>query len=164
MSEVLKIRPITFRTACSFILKEHRHHDVPQGHKFSIGCFRGEDLIGVAVTGRPTSRHTDSGEKVCFGELVSENVCVAEVTRLCTDGSENACSKLYAASRRIAKEMGYDYIITYILESEKGFSLKAAGWHKDKGRFGGKTWDRPSRRRKNKSPQEFKWRYYSQLS
>ena len=40
----------------------------------------------------------------------------------------NVCSFLYSRAARIAKEMGYAKIITYILESEPGTSLKAAGW------------------------------------
>lgn len=53
---------------------------------------------------------------------------IAEVTRLCTDGSKNACSFLYAAAARVAKEMGFEKIQTFILETEPGTSLKAAGW------------------------------------
>ena len=36
--------------------------------------------------------------------------------------------KLYSACAKISKEMGYDKIITYILKSEKGTSLKTSGW------------------------------------
>lgn len=158
------IRPITYRKACEFIKSMHRHHGVPQGHKFSIGCYVDKKLVGVAVTGRPTSRYSDKGEKVTIGGQVLRDVFIAEVTRLCTDGTPNACSKLYSASRKICKNMGYDWVITYILDTEEGYSLKAAGWHKDKGRFGGKSWSVPSRPRKNKSPEQLKFRYYSELS
>lgn len=47
---------------------------------------------------------------------------------MCTDGTRNACSKLYGACCRIAKEMGYQKIITYILESEDGASVKASNF------------------------------------
>jgi hypothetical protein len=56
---------------------------------------------------------------------------VLEVTRLVTDGSKNACSALYAAAARIGKELGYEVIQTFILETEPGTSLKAAGWRFD---------------------------------
>ena len=52
-------------------------------------------------------------EFVCFPVTIE----VVEVTRLCTDGTKNACSFLYGAAARIAKEMGYKQIQTYILES-----------------------------------------------
>jgi hypothetical protein len=42
--------------------------------------------------------------------------------------------------------MGYERIITYILQSEMGSSLKASGWHKEADIKGG-SWDRPSRPR-----------------
>ena len=47
-----------------------------------------------------------------------------EVNRLCTDGTRNACSMLYAAAWRAARAMGYKRIVTYILESENGASLR----------------------------------------
>lgn len=47
---------------------------------------------------------------------------------MCTDGTPNTCSFLYGACARIAKEMGFDKIQTYILNSENGISLKASGW------------------------------------
>lgn len=53
---------------------------------------------------------------------------VLEINRLCTDGTRNACSMLYGACCRIAKSMGYRKIITYILSSETGSSLKASNF------------------------------------
>jgi hypothetical protein len=81
-----------------------------------------------------------------------------EVLRLCTDGTPNACSILYAAARRAAKAMGYRRIITYILETETGASLKAAGWRKTTTTQGGE-WSRPSRARKSAARPEPKTRY-----
>ena len=43
--------------------------------------------------------------------------------------------------------MGYSRIITYILHSEDGASLKASGWLLDEEDCGGGTWDKPSRHR-----------------
>lgn len=110
----LDIRPIGLKQANSFIIKLHRHHKEVQGHKFSIGLFDKERLIGVAVCGRPVSRRLDDGTRL-------------EVTRVCTDGTRNACSMLYGRCARIAKEMGWVEIQTYILKSETGVSLRAAG-------------------------------------
>ena len=109
----MEIKPITFREASDFINKHHRHHKATVGHKFSIGVYDGEKLVGVAVCGRPVSRFYDDG-------------VTCEINRLCTDGTKNACSMLYGACCRVAKEMGYVKIITYILASENGASLKAS--------------------------------------
>jgi len=57
-----------------------------------------------------------------------DNDKTLEVCRLVTDGTPNTCSALYGACARIAKEMGYEKIQTYILDSESGTSLKASGW------------------------------------
>ena len=51
-----------------------------------------------------------------------------EVNRLCSDGTKNTCSILYAAAARAARAMGYRKIITYTLDTESGVSLRAAGW------------------------------------
>lgn len=81
-----------------------------------------------------------------------------EVTRLCTDGEPNGCSMLYGAARRAAIAKGYRRGLTYILASETGASLRAAGW-----RFlwhvPGRSWDTPSRRRTDKHPTEDKHAY-----
>lgn len=88
----------------------------------------------MCVVGRPVSRYLDDGMTL-------------EVTRLCTDGTKNACSFLYSRAARIAKEMGYNKIITYILETENGSSLKASGWECEDNDVGGGSWDCQSRPR-----------------
>jgi len=142
---MLQIIPIGFREACAFVQLHHRHHRPPQGHKFSIGLSNGERIVGVAMVGRPVARRLDNGFRL-------------EVTRLCTDGTRNACSKLYGASWRIAREMGYRELVTYILDTETGTSLKAAGWL-CLGRAGGISWDVPSRPREDHSPRQLKIKY-----
>lgn len=120
----MEIRPISFRKASDFIAKYHRHHEPPQGLKFALALHKDSKLVGVCTVGRPVSRVLDDG-------------LTAEVTRLCTDGTQNACSKLYAAAWKTSHAMGYKRIITYILSTETGISLKAAGWtflHPVKGR------------------------------
>lgn len=134
----LHLQPVTYREACSFIAEHHRHHLPPQGHKFSIGVNDGEKVVGVACVGRPVSRHLDNG-------------WTAEVTRLCTDGTKNAPSILYAACWRAARAMGYRRLITYILDTERGTTLTAAGWRLV-GVAGGDSWNAPSRPRVDKHP------------
>lgn len=80
----LDICPVSLKEANVFVEQHHRHHKPVVGHKFSIGCTDGKDIVGVAIVGRPVSRHLDDGWTL-------------EVNRLCTDGTHNACSMLYAA-------------------------------------------------------------------
>lgn len=91
---------------------------------------------------------------------------VAEVVRLVTDGTHNACSIMYAAAARAATAMGYLEIQTFILKSESGVSLIAAGWTEDTTRQSrGGDWNRPSRGgRRTDQPQEPKTRYYKRLT
>lgn len=144
----MEIRPITFRQASDFINRYHRHHRETVGHKFSVGLFEGDQIIGCAVCGRPVSRYLDDG-------------MTCEINRLCTDGTYNACSMLYGACCRIAKNMGYRKIITYILKSEPGTSLKAGNFICD-GEAGGKIWT-GSRNKDNGVPQEKKIRWHRDL-
>src|SRR5687767_10551594 len=101
--------------ANAFVAKHHRHHKPVIGHLFSLGAVQGENIVGVAIVGRPVARMRDDGE-------------TAEVTRLCTDGTKDACSFLYGAAARAAFALGFKKIGTYILATEPGTSLAAAGW------------------------------------
>ena len=128
----LRITPITFKAACAFVKEKHRHNKAPQGHKFSIGITCDGILAGVAMIGRPISRHFDNG-------------FTCEVTRTCTDGSKNANSMLYGAAWKAARAMGYTKIITYTQHDESGISLHAAGWKKVKEINGYNDWQRSDR-------------------
>lgn len=123
----LHLAPISLKDANAFVARYHRHHKPVVGHKFSIACVDGEGkLRGVAIVGRPVSRYLDDGTTL-------------EVNRLCTDGVRNGCSMLYSAAWRAAQALGYRRIFTYILETENGASLRAAGWDCD-GSAGGRNW------------------------
>jgi len=141
----LEIIPIKFDEACHFIKQHHRHHKMPRGHKYSIGCAKDGEVVGVCTVGRPVARVLDDGWTL-------------ELTRCCTDGTKNACSMLYAAAWRVAKGLGYKRLITYILDTEKGTSIKAAGW-KEIGKRGGGSWNTPSRPRIDKHPTQMKIKY-----
>lgn len=138
----LHIVPIEFREACAFVALHHRHHKPPQGHRWSIGVECGGKIVGVAIVGRPVARMLQDGMTV-------------EVTRLATDGTPNACSALYGAAWRVARELGYCRLITYILDTEPGTSLRAAGWRLV-GAAGGGKWGRSSRPRVDKHPTQTK--------
>lgn len=105
-------------------------------------------MIGCAVCGRPVSRYLDDG-------------LTCEINRLCTDGTKNACSMLYGACCRIAKNMGYKKIITYTLKSETGVSLRASNFNCD-GIAGGEVWT-GSRKKPGKLPAEKKIRWSKML-
>lgn len=126
--------PIELKEAQAYINQYHRHHEASHRDKFRIAASDGEKIIGVIQVGRPVSRILDNGKTL-------------EVLRLCTQGDKDVCSFLYSRAARIAKEMGYEKIITYILESEQGTSLKASGWELEADNVGGSDWNVPSRPR-----------------
>ena len=138
----LHLTRVELKEANEFVAALHRHHKPVAGHKFSLGAVADDKLVGVAIIGRPVSRMRDDGDTL-------------EVTRLCTDGTKNACSFLYGAASRAAFALGYHRIGTYILASEKGGSVAGAGW-KNLGERGGGSWSRGSRGRTDKAPLEAK--------
>jgi hypothetical protein len=111
----LRVKPMELREANAFIEATHRHHKRVQGHRFSIGVVDELNVLrGCAVVGRPTSGMDPKR--------------ILEVTRLCSDGTDNVCSMLYSAAARAGKALGYERIQTYIFETENGASLRASGW------------------------------------
>ena len=144
----MELRPITFKEGCNFVSLYHRHHKPTVGCKFCLGAFEEDQLVGVAVCGRPVSRFYDNGTTL-------------EINRLCTNGHPNACSFLYGACCRVAKAMGYKKIITYILQSENGSSLKASNFICE-GIAGGKNWTGVRNKGQN-IPHELKTRWVKEL-
>lgn len=128
----MRVTPIELSEANAFVSKFHRHHKPVVGHKFSIAVSN-DVVCGVAIVGRPVSRHLDNG-------------LTLEVNRCCTDGTRNACSMLYAAAWKAAKALGYMRLITYTLPEEGGASLRGAGWTLV-GLRGGGNWNVKSRPR-----------------
>lgn len=141
----LVIVPLDLAEANALVEQLHRHHGKTVGHKFSIGVAEGARVCGAAIVGRPVGRRMDDGWTL-------------EVLRCVTDGTKNACSALYAACWRAARAMGYRKVITYVLASETGDSVKAAGW-KCVGSTPGRSWNVPSRPRVDKHPTVPKLRF-----
>jgi hypothetical protein len=159
----LVLVPITLREAWAFVARHHRHHKKShkyKGGKFAIGVARDGVIVGVAITGRPKAR-------------LAADTWTAEVNRVCIepqeaalrvvdeDGKEHAssaCSKLYAASWRAARAMGYRKCITYSLPEESGASLRGAGWTCI-GEAGGGAWGRDGRPRVDEHPTQTKLRW-----
>ena len=147
----MRITPLTLAQANDLVTKLHRHHKLVRGHRFSIGCLSGDEVVGAAIVGRPVARKTDQYR-------------IAEVTRLVTNGHKNACSFLYSACARIAREMGFVRIQTFILREESGTSLHAAGWQ-----FDGVTDSEPHKwhsrgGRRDDQPGEAKCRWVKELA
>ena len=151
---------LTLREANAFIARFHRHHKPVRGCVFVLGLQELDLLVGVAIVGRPVSRGCDWRT-------------IAEVTRLCVpDGmGKHACSALYAAAARVARELGYCKVQTYILASEPGTSLRAAGWIRE-GEVNGRAWDHTTARqlfldgttRRQDQPTDDKVRWARQLA
>lgn len=139
----LELVPMSRDDANEFVRQHHRHRGRVPGHKFALGAgvpVLGSievgtvlRIVGVAIVGRPVSRHLDNGWTL-------------EVLRLCTDGHRNAPSFLYGASWRAARALGWRRLITYTLATEPGTSPRAAGW-REVGRTRAQTWERAGRPR-----------------
>lgn len=114
----LRLVPISIREAKRFVLHHHRHHRPPQGALFALAAEKDGELIGVALVGRPVGPGLQDGRTV-------------EITRVCTDGTRNACSFLYSRCRRAARALGYEKVKTYTRQDESGASLRAAGFEQE---------------------------------
>ena len=130
--------PMSIKTANKFIDAHHRTHKPIQGGLFAIAiCRTGESIpCAVAVVGRPC-RKLDDG-------------FTAEVTRVATDGTTNANSKIYGLCRRVAFILGYRKFTTLSLTSESGATFRGIGMSGPQKTKGG-SWNRPSRPRQDKS-------------
>lgn len=113
----LSLKCLSIAEANAFVESFHRHNKPVQGAKFAIGASDGNELVGIAIVGRPVARALDDGE-------------TAEVTRVCVIDAapKGACSFLYARCWRAWAALGGTRLVTYTLESESGASLRGAGW------------------------------------
>lgn len=112
----LRLVPITRAQANEHVAAWHRHNKPVPGSKFCIGVADENDILrAVAIVGRPVARAYDDG-------------LTLEVCRVASDGTPNACSMLYGATRRAAFALGYRRLVTYTRADEPGSSLRAAGW------------------------------------
>lgn len=141
----LSLVPITMRDARHFVRLHHRHHSPAQGGLFSVAAACNNKVVAVAMIGRPVARMLQDG-------------FTAEVTRLASDGTVNACSMLYRAAWRACKALGYRRLVTYTLIEESGASLRGAGFER-RGPAGGGSWSVPSRPREDKHPLQEKIRW-----
>ena len=146
------------KKAKKFIKKHHAHNPPPPGWIFGYAVLNGRDVCGIVWVGRPIARRLNAFK-------------VIEINRNCVRRDlpsalvKHACSMLYGAAVREAEKRGYETAITYTLVSEPGTTLKAAGFTRaPKPTREGDTWDKPGRRRKQKSPTEAKWKWTRELN
>ena len=144
----LYVVPVELRTANAFVAVMHRHHQPVVRHRFSLGCVDDTGLLrGVCIVGRPVAR------------LAGRPTEVAEVSRLATDGTPNACSLLYGAAARAVRAMGYRRIQTYTLPIEGGASLRGSGWTCEGDAGGGQWKHTDGKPRRTDQPTETKTRW-----
>lgn len=142
----LEIVPITIRDANKCVQKWHRHHKPVTGALFAVAVACDDAVVGAAIVGRPVARMLQDG-------------WTAEVLRVSTDGTDNACSKLLSAAWRAARSLGYRRLVTYTLPEEGGTSLRAAGYKLVNTTAGGGSWSRRSRPRLDQHPTQAKLRW-----
>jgi hypothetical protein len=136
-SSGLRIRPIGFAEARSFVERHHRHSLAPVGWKFGCAAEDRLGLVGVVIVGRPVARKLDDGQTL-------------EVTRLCTLARmHNAASLLLGAACRAAKALGYRRVVTYTAADEPGTCCKAAGFQPVQ-QVKGRRWSCTSRPRRDR--------------
>lgn len=140
-----KVQPVALVVANTFVRAHHRHAVPVVGHLFSLGLFDPDwCLHGAVIVGRPVARALDDGT-------------TAEVTRLVTYGTPNACSKLYGAAQREAVARGYRRVVTYTRSDESGASPAAANFRRV-ALVRGRQWDTPSRPRQLRDVAD-RWRW-----
>lgn len=155
----LRLVPVTWAQARTFIAEHHAHCKPPRGWRFGIGIRNGTRLIGIASVGRPVARGYKPTE-------------VVEVNRCCIrrdiprELAWNACSMLYGWAAREAKKRRFRKIVTYTLDSELGTSLIAAGYTAEATtRARPRGWDTASRPRDGEAtPNCAKTRWARQLA
>lgn len=142
----LRVVPCTIADAKAVVLRLHRNHPPPVSGLFALAVADDAGSIrGVAIVGRPVSRHVQDG-------------WTCEVSRVATDGARNACSLLYGAAWRAARALGWRRMVTYTLASEPGTSLRAAGW-RVVGQTDPESWSRQGRPRVDHAPLQAKLRW-----
>lgn len=142
----LEARPLHLKEANRAVALWHRHCDPVRFHLFSIGAYDDEhNMRGAIIVMRPVNQHRSWG-----GLMV-------EVSRLSTDGCQNACSFLLSRAARAAFAMGYACMQTYTLLEEPGTSLRASGWMED-GITSARDWNGSRRRPRALEPsQKRRW-------
>jgi hypothetical protein len=151
----LRIRPVTFAAARTFIDRHHTHCRSPRCWRFGAAVWNGMTLVGVALTGNPVARG-----------FVGRGIL--EVNRLCIRRDIpaalrwNAASMLLGQAARTAEQQGWSRIITYTRADELATSMAAAGWIREAD-IRGRGWHGGTRQRTNRNAWIDKTRWGKQL-
>lgn len=152
----LRIGSIRQKDAKRFITDHHTHNGAPVAWRWGGGIYNGDLLMGVIWIGRPVAR------ALCQATIV-------EVNRLCFRRDyplgmrHGGCSMAYRWAEATARDKGFAKIVTYTLETESGYTLRAARW-KPEAKVRGKSWNSPSRPRIDKAPTCDKVRWAKRLA
>jgi hypothetical protein len=116
----------------------------------------GRAVCDFGVEGRPARGRGARGKSARL--TATRDKTAAEVIRVATDGTPNACSFLYARAKRAAQALGFVRVRTKTLPEEGGGSLRAVG-AKPEGATAAQSWDRVNRRRAQSAPvcQKLRW-------
>lgn len=111
----LLISPTTMQEARTYVERNHSHLHAPVGGLFAVSVKRAEEIVCVAIVGRPIARMLQNGT-------------TCEVVRLCSDGTPHAASMALGACVRAAVALGWRRIVSSTLLGEPGACYRAAGW------------------------------------
>lgn len=110
---MIGVRPIGLTEANDAVRRWHRHHGPVVQHRWSCGAFVDGVFVGVVIVENP--------------KAAALRDCV-EVTRLATDGTKHAATKLLARVRADALSTGWRRMVSYTRIDERGTCYRAAGW------------------------------------
>lgn len=130
----MTLYPIGIAAARAYVQRHHSHLNAPIGGLFAVSVRKGEEMVCVAIVGRPVAR-------------LMQNGTTCEVIRLCSDGSApHAASMALGACVRAAVALGWRRIVSNTLLGEPGTCYRAAGWRPTSISAGGDGWhSRPGR-------------------
>jgi hypothetical protein len=181
----VELVPASIGEANAFVDQFHEHHRPTVSGLFAVAVATGETVRGVAIVGRPVSRHLQDGFTAEVNRLAVNRpwadaaklgwaaglwfqarerglrgLAHAQwvLERMSSNPVAGACSALYAACWRAARALGYRRLVTYTLNTEPGTSLRAAGWRMV-GETRGGSWSSASRPRVDKHPTQGKFRW-----
>jgi len=142
----IRLAPYPVKHAVAWVKRVHRKLPSLSHRMWAVGAWKGGALVGVAVVGPPQARMLASTRDTPKSDPQPMD-CLEIVRVAVVEGQPNVCSALYGACSRAAKAMGCLSLLTYTGADEPGTSLRAAGFVRDPGVFGGGEASRPARPR-----------------
>lgn len=147
---MIRLAPYPVKHALAWVRRVHRKLPDLQHRMWAVGAWRDGSLVGVAVVGPPQARMLASTRSE--PDHAPPPMDTMEVVRVAVvEGQPNVCSALYGACSRAARAMGALNLLTYTGADEPGTSLRAAGFVRDAGTYGGGEASCPARPRRPRS-------------